>query len=263
MGEVNRSPLPPVPTTKSTDANKLPDIDVDQVPLNASPDEIARAIEPMREHRDLQGKFVAAEKDGADDEKDEPVKHPHLAKFMHVFKSGSKASMKGIVETELAADHIRAAAGSEKAQRYLGVLQNAKNLIYAGPAEFKVRFRGKKGWLYISNPIISGTMSESSKARLLFVSEDHRGRDGTFNMVDESHVQWSILLKNIRRLKRTAAFSNKPAEKAAEWSKDTELLGSLEIVDQDDKSSWFTAVPERDELFNRLIALGDQRWQNN
>lgn len=238
-------------------------MDVDQVPLNASPDDVAKAIEPIREHQDVQGRFVAFEKDKADDEKGEAVKHPHLAKFMSVFKSGSKATVKASVETELAADHIRAAAGSEKAKRYLGVLQNAKNLIYAGPAEFKVRFGGKKGWLYISNPIVSDTASRVSKARLLSVSEDHRGRDGIFDMADESQIQWSILLKDISRLKRTAAFSNKPAEKAAEWSKDTELLGSLEIADKEEKSWWFTAIPERDELFNRLIALGDQRWQNN
>jgi hypothetical protein len=235
---------------------------VGQVPLNASPEEVAEAIEPIPEQRDLQGKFMVSGKDGTDDEKNDAVKHPHLAKFMGVFKSGSKASVKAAVKTKLATGYVRAAAGSEKAKGHIGVLQSVNDLIYAGPAEFKARFGGEKGWLYTSNPRTSRGASSNS-ARVLFVSEEYRGQEGLFNPANEIHVQWSILLKDICRLKRTTAFSNKAAEKAAGWSKDKELLGSLEIVDLQNKSWWFTAISERDELFNRLIALGDQRWLNN
>jgi hypothetical protein len=63
-------------------------------------------------------------------------------------------------------------------------------------------------------------------------------------------------------LKRATAFSIKAAEMAANWGTDEELLGSVEIDDGRDNTYRFTALPERDELFNRLIAIGPQRWEN-
>jgi len=79
-------------------------------------------------------------------EKEKPS-HRHLSKVFAILKGNTKA----IVKSKLAVDHVRAAAGSRKAQGHLGVLPKKKNLTYAGPAEFKARFKGKKGWLYISN----------------------------------------------------------------------------------------------------------------
>jgi len=62
-------------------------------------------------------------------------------------------------------------------------------------------------------------------------------------------------------VKRATAFVSKPAEMAADWSEDTELLGSVEI-DGEGQTWRFTAIPERDALFNRLVAVGGQRWEN-
>ncbi len=71
-----------------------------------------------------------------------------------------------------------------------------------------------------------------------------------------------IDVNEIKQLKRAKAFVNKSAEMAADWSSGKELLGSVEVKDKEGKMWRFTAVPERDELFNRLIALGGQRWEN-
>ncbi|TVY71441.1 hypothetical protein LSUE1_G007673 [Lachnellula suecica] len=238
IGEAHRSPLPPIPDTKPTDLTNLPHIETDNVPLEASQDEIVRAVNPIP--------TIPA---SASEEK---PKHRHLSRFISVLKGQTKA----VVETKLAVDHVRAKAGSEKAKGHLGILQKSEHLIYAGPAEFKARFNGHEGWLYISNP------TSSLQPRLILVKDGHRCQNGVFDMKDESAIEWSIKLRDIHRLERATALASLPAEKAAQWSKDTVLLASLEIIDEGGKSWRFTAIPERDELFNRLVAIGGQRWLN-
>jgi hypothetical protein len=194
----------------------------------------------------------------AESESEKP-RHRHLSKALTFLKGNTKAT----VESKLAIDHVRAAAGSHKAQGHLGVLPKKENLVYAGPAEFKARYMGKKGWLYIADASTSPPFSSpSTDPRLLFVTEVARTQHGKINVSDEKKILWSIALRDIHRLKRATAFVNKPAEMAADWAEDTELLGSLEIDDLKGETSRFTAIPERDALFNRLVALGGPRWEN-
>jgi hypothetical protein len=200
----------------------------------------------------------------ADDDSKEPSKppHRHLSKFISILKGNTKAT----VETKLAVDHVRAKTGSSKAQGHLGVLPKKKNLIYAGPAEFKARYHGEKGWLYISTtptsaPPNSNSTSTTTEPRLLFLKEDARNQQNQFDTSDKSKVLWEMAIRDIQRVKRATAFMSKPAEMAADWSEDTELLGSVEI-DGEGQTWRFTAIPERDALFNRLVAVGGQRWEN-
>jgi len=170
-------------------------------------------------------------------QEEEPPKHKKLSKIMRVLKGNTKAT----VETKLAVDHVRAKVGSEKAKGHLGVLPKKKNLIYAGPSEYKARYDGKKGWVYITESLVLFSTKEQG---------------------DKSDPVFEIPIKNIKQLKRATAFANKPAEIAADWGTEKELLGSVEIDDQNDKTYRLTAMPERDELFNRLVAVGGHRWEN-
>jgi hypothetical protein len=45
------------------------------------------------------------------------------------------------------------------------------------------------------------------------------------------------------------------------WSLDREVKDGLEITTAEGAKFKITAVPFRDELFNRLIALGSQKWE--
>lgn len=65
----------------------------------------------------------------------------------------------------------------------------------------------------------------------------------------------------MKRVKRAAAFVNSAVESVAKGSSDKELLASLEVEDRDGKVWRLTAMPERDELFNRLVAIGEHRWE--
>jgi hypothetical protein len=228
IGEINHTPIPPVPTSQPDDSDQKQGIDTDDIPLDATESEKISAIDPSRRMEESQL---------PQDKHEEAPKHPRLSKVMRVLKGNTKAS----VETKLAVDHVRAKTGSDKAKGHLGVLPKKKNLIYAGPSEYKARFDGKKGWIFIT---------ESS---VLFCTKGQG---------DRSDPVLEIPLSDIKQLKRATAFANKPAEMAADWGTEKELLGSVEIDDQEGRTWRFTALPERDELFNRLIAIGKQRWES-
>jgi len=262
IGEAHHSPIPPIRTTKKSDANNIPQVDVNQMPFDASNREVRQAIEPSAVPNGESPSSTTSSSSNpntptSSSNEEEKPKHRHLSKIIGVFKGNTKAT----VETKLAVDHVRAAAGSEKAKGHLGVLPKKKNIIYAGPSEFAARFEGKKGWLYITTSTLSATGQ-----RLIFTNEDPRHKDlgvegqGLENR--KGNVVWEMEIDDIKRLKRATAFMHKAAEAAADWSEETELLGSIEIDDVRDKTWRFTAVPERDELFNRLVAVGRQKWVN-
>lgn len=198
---------------------------MDAIPLDATDSEKINASQPSGGMEESQ------------DKQEEPPKHQKLSKIMRIFKGNTKTT----VETKLAIDHVRAKAGSEKAKGHLGVLPKEKNLIYAGPSEYKARYDGKKGWIYITD------------SSVLFSTKEQG---------DRSHPAFEISLKDIKHLKRAAAFANKAGEMAANFGTEKELLGSVEIDDQEGKTWRLTALPERDELFNRIVAIGQQRWEN-
>jgi len=232
IGEACKTPLPPVPTSNTDDPDHQNAIDVEKIPVGATqPDVLDAALSSV------------AEKTVHDDNEEKP-KHKHLSKVVRLFKGNSKT----LVETKLAIDHGRAAVGSEKAKGHLGVLPKTKSLIYAGPSEFKCRFEGKPGWAVIT---------ESASPSLLFTYDDPRPRSSK-----KLEPVFEIAIKDIKRLKRAAAFVNAAVESFAKFSTDKELLASLEIEDEKEKTWRLTAMPERDELFNRLVAIGDQRWEN-
>jgi hypothetical protein len=45
------------------------------------------------------------------------------------------------------------------------------------------------------------------------------------------------------------------------WATDRDIADGLLIIDKDGNEKQLTAIALRDELFNRLIALGKQMWE--
>jgi len=45
------------------------------------------------------------------------------------------------------------------------------------------------------------------------------------------------------------------------WATDRDIADGLLIVDKDGNEKQLTAIALRDEIFNRLIALGKQMWE--
>jgi hypothetical protein len=236
---VHDTPLPPVPSSKPEDIDQPADINIDKIPLGGSRADIAQAIQPDSPTASATTKNSQHNIQGR-------TEHKHIARMIRFFRGATK----GVVDAKFGSDHIRAKAGSEKTKDCVGVFIKPEDLTYAEPDRFKARFEGKSGWVYII---------EGAAPRLLFSIQtpDHNGRSNKIDPIFE------IPVGDISMLKRSAASVKKPLEKAVEWSSSNkELLTSLEFEDRFGQSRRFTALLERDELFNRLVAIGDQHWEN-
>ena len=62
------------------------------------------------------------------------------------------------------------------------------------------------------------------------------------------------------RLKKIGGLGWK-AKLLVGWALDREIADGLEIVDKLGNSYVVTAMVLRDELFNRLVAMGGQKWE--
>ncbi|KAJ5139204.1 uncharacterized protein N7515_004052 [Penicillium bovifimosum] len=233
IGEAYNTPLPPVPTSNPSDTDHQNIINAEDIPLGATHTDILDAATPG----------AHANSDGDEEDTDKP-KHKHLSRVVRFFKGNARS----VVETKLAIDHVRAAAGSETAKGHLGVMVKTEHLIYTGPSQYSCRFQGKHGWLVIR---------KSAGPSLLFTHDDPRQRS-----VKDIEPVFEISVKDMKRVKRAMAFVSSTVESVAAASSDKQLLASLEIDDEKGKTWRFTAIPERDALFNRLVSIGDQKWKN-
>ncbi|KAF2767602.1 hypothetical protein EJ03DRAFT_329075 [Teratosphaeria nubilosa] len=248
IGEANKAPLPPPPSSAVPPPDHPAEVTKEHLraagsdwPLNATDEELAEAMkhDPNTAH-ETSGADVAASKD---------KKHgKHGARLLGALKSG----VKGAVETALGADHLKAKAGSEPAKQRLGVIPKSREDNLTGPVDFKCRYHGKKGHVYISTkatiPCVSFSIDKSIEAK------------GSENREDELHPVWTIAAANIKELRKVGGLGWK-AKLVVGWALDREIADGLEIVDKQGNSWVVTAMVLRDELFNRLIAMGGQKWE--
>jgi Protein of unknown function (DUF3292) len=213
-------------------------MDIEKVPLGASRMEVAYAIQAPAPQRGSAGKQSEDNTEGA-------LGHKPVSKIVRLFKGSIGAA----VEARLGIDRLRAAKGSEGAKDHLGVLTKVEELVYAEPSVFKARLEGKEGWVYVNGGATPG----------LTFSNHGPGPSGRPEKMDPV---FEIAVGDIKRLTRAKALASKPVEKSVDWSADKTLLASLDIEDPSGKTRRFTALPERDELFNRLVAIGSQKWES-
>ena len=252
IGEANKAPLPPPPGSQEPPPNRAAHVDGSHLgatgadtALDASPEQLRAAIEPDASE--------AREVTEANDADAGVKKTKKGSAFMAFFRGGAKAT----VTTSLGANKLRAkVVGSEHAKRRLGVIPRPSDVLTSGPSEFKARFEGKKGTAYVSagegadeGPMLSFVMEDSTLSSAL-------KRDT--GAVREP--AWSISVGDIRELKKAGGLGWK-AKLIVGWALEKPVADGLEIVDRHGRSWIVTAVPLRDELFNRLIAMGGQKWE--
>lgn len=119
----------------------------------------------------------------------------------------------------------------------------------SGPVDFKARYHGHKGWVYIS-----------TTAAVPSVSFSRHPSNGTGD--DENkNAAFSIPVQDIRELKKIGGLGWK-AKIVVGWATGRTVQDGLEIVDKNGMTWKLTAIQLREELFNRLIAMGGQKWDS-
>lgn len=236
IGEANKAPLPPPPTSSEEPSNRPKSLNHEDLALDASHAEIQDAIHPD-----------AAE--SVPDTHTETKKKSNVgAKILGVLKGTTKTG----VESKLGIDRLRAAVGSQHAKNHLGVLPTAEEQAVTGPVDFKARYNGKKGWIYISTSATIPCISFTTHSADDVSGED---RDATLKPI------FTIPIEDVQELKKIGGLGWK-AKIVVGWATDKQVADGLEIVTKKGETWRITAIPLRDQLFNRLIAIGGQKWES-
>lgn len=248
IGEANKAPLPPPPQTATAPPDQPADLSDEHLratgadwPLNATQEELDDAMshDPTTAH----------ETGGADIDASKNTKHGKKgSRVLGFFKSTAKAA----VETSIGADRLKAKAGSGHAKNRLGVIPKPNVPKISGPVDFKCRYKGNKGHTYISTKATIPCVAFSGDSSIEKIGSVDR---------EDLHAVWSIPVGDIKELKKIGGFGWK-AKLVVGWALDREVADGLEIVDRKGDTWRITACPLRDELFNRLIALGGQKWES-
>ena len=249
IGEANKAPLPPPPHMGPVPEDRALDLEDHHLqavgpdtPLGATDEEIKEAM--------AHDPSVAHDAGGADTEASKKSSH---GKKGHRLLSMIKGSVKGSVETALGADKLKAKVGSEHSKHRLGVIP-PKEVEISGPVEFRCRYKGMKGHAYISTkatiPCVSFSIDKSITKEGIVDKGD-----------DELHPIWTLAIADIKELKKVGGLGWK-AKLVVGWALDREVADGLEIIDTQGNSTVVTAMILRDELFNRLVAMGGQKWES-
>ena len=247
IGEANKAPLPPPPRIDQPPPEKPVEVSEKDLraagadwPLNATQEELdeAMALDPT----------VAHQTGGEDIDKAKNSKHGKKgSKILNFFRS----TVKGGVETTIGADKVKAAAGSQHARNRLGAVQPKELNKIDGPVEFQARDKGKRGHVYITTVATIPSIAFSTDSTIEKIGTKDR---------EDLHPSWTIPVGDIMELKKVGGYGWK-AKLVVGWAMEREVADGLEIVDRRGNTTRLTAMPLRDELFNRLVAMGGQKWE--
>lgn len=247
LGEAHGIPLPPPPWPQKPPPQQPHELTDDVLgasggdhPLGATEEEILEAVEKNPE--------MVSEAGGDDHEVTSSGSHgKRRSKVLGVFRTGARVAAK----TLIGVDKMRAKAGAESAKNRLGAASVLQEPPIAGPVEFKGQYRGEQGFLCIT--------TDSASPCLCFSTES--SKDSSHGMIiHELQPAWVIPIANITELNKYSGYGAK-AKLLAGWALEGKIMDGFEIVDKQGYSTLITSIPHRDELFNRLCAIGSQKWE--
>ncbi|KAF4501105.1 hypothetical protein FAGAP_2690 [Fusarium agapanthi] len=246
QGERNKAPLPPASEPKGPHLDEPIVLDGDALtasagdrPVGASPEEIRKAA---------QEEPGVVQDTGGDDHEypDRESGGKRRGKLLSIVKPVAQAAAK----TVIGVNKIRAKTGTVSAKNRVGAASTRDEPSIAGPVEFTCRWEGEKGFVYLTTDTDSPCLCFSRRS----VGDSD---DSGFHRILPT---WTIPVNGITTLNKYSGYGAK-VKLLAGWALESEITDGLEIVESDQKSYLVTAMARRDELFNRLCAIGDQKWE--
>ena len=237
IGEANKAPLPPPPRSEKPPPSKPASLNGDDLTLDTNHEELQEAIHKDDAQRKSEEEYAQME----------THKHHHGERIMGFFKGTTNAG----VQTKFGVDKARAnVLGSSTAKDHLGILPKNLDLETSGPVDFKCRYKGSKGWVYISTNTDIPTISFSGSST-----------DATGQAQEKVGAKWSVPIQDITELKKIGGLGWK-AKIVVGWATGKTVADGLEIMTRKGDTYKVTAMRLREELFNRLVACGNQKWES-
>ena len=196
-----------------------------------------------------------------------------------------KRTVRAGVDGALGLDHVKAKVGSEQAKQRLGAVADPSPAVAAekgaldspekadvarlnlpggeGPCVFSGRLHGKTGHILLvssaASPCVAFVFSKLSKSLVRSLLPGKKGDETTAAL--EVRPEFTIGMQDIAELRKMGGFGWK-GKMVVGWALGREVVDGLEIVDREGNRHVLTAIKGRDELFNRLIAMGGQKWES-
>ncbi|PKY08535.1 hypothetical protein P168DRAFT_286645 [Aspergillus campestris IBT 28561] len=247
-GEANGSPIPPPPGDNHKDApppSEPTPINTNNLQLGASNEEIHDAASPAPPGS------TPHEEPATDAPK---PKHNFMSGLVNFFRGTTSTGL----QSKLAVDRARAAAGSRHAKSRVGVLRRkGQTVVPRGPVHFDARYHGKRGAVMLDAmqdpPVVYFTTDPASMA------EDQSVRDKKGN----KSVLFAFPVTDIVELRKMGGLGWK-GKLAAGWAVGgKEVVDGLVIVGKGPQERYqLTAMKTRNDLFNRLVAIDGQVWES-
>jgi hypothetical protein len=218
-----------------------------------------------------------------EEEAEKKAKKKHGRKILGFFRGTAKVG----VESVLGADKVKATAGSETSKNRLGILPKKATIPGpSGPVIFEGRWKGKIGNLIISTSEEPATLSfapgkgvagkvkglvhsggaggedvgtDTDSDDLVKVKEETKGTEAA-KRVDLEPI-WTVRIPEIKEIRKLGGLGWK-GRLVVGWAMGSEVKDGLEIVDVRGERTVVTAIQLREELFNRLVSMGGQKWES-
>ncbi|CAD6893209.1 unnamed protein product [Tilletia laevis] len=299
IGEANKSPLPPppLPIAEAQKKGKQPKPQAHEGQQMADhPDLPPEYRDEMREQaaeKQNEDQLKKANDDAEDDDEKkgdgEKKKEKKSSKILGFFKFGAKSATNSALGVNRAEATL---LGSEHAKARLGVVEKdlTEQAVGDGPVAFKARYRGQKGLLIISTssttPCVSFEPRQPAVARAAMAAveqikakeeeaaqsaggeaEDEGGsstaKRAWVETAERTRVPplFSLQIEDIAEITKRGGLGWK-AKLLVSWAMESDIADGLEIVTKTGEKYTITAIPRRDEVFNRLIALSpNTNWE--
>ena len=250
IGEANRAPLPPPPSSDETPPDEAVELDKQQLLEDSQLDAT---------HSELEDAVTVDPDNPPTDTNTPPKKKGIGARIV----SAVKGTTAGAVNTKLTADRARAVAGSGHAKDHLGILPSKSEMRNAdteGPITFKGRCHGRRGAVFIDSSI-SPPSSDGHLPRspCVYFSTDTEANE-EIEHGKRSKISWAVSIADIAEVKKIGGLGWK-GKLIVGWATEREVKDGIEITTKTGKVHRATAIKEREELFNRIISMGQQIWE--
>ncbi|KAJ3794438.1 hypothetical protein GGU11DRAFT_730253 [Lentinula aff. detonsa] len=245
LGEANKSPLPPPPTIVANDdgLENSPSSPPPTAHPNDLPPEYSEQVQEVHAASENSSEEVGEESSPKSARKSKG------SKLLGLVKGTTKAGVDGVLGVE----KVKAVVGSQQAKAKTGIVQPVEAVEKAqrddGPSMFRGKWKGKHGMLTVSTTATQPLVAFSTL-----------GRKKEMDSPAETAV-WSLLINEVVEVRKVGGFGWK-GKMIVGWSTGDRVIDGLEIVDAKGNVYLITALPRRDELFNRLVSIGNQRWES-
>ncbi|PWN30074.1 hypothetical protein BDZ90DRAFT_229105 [Jaminaea rosea] len=266
IAEAAKSPLPPPPPAV---AAPKPDAAQGHEMVGELPPEYQEEMKEAAAEGREDAQSGSLSHDDQDDDSSAKKKKKHGSKIIGFFKGTAFAGS----ATVLGANRAKASAGSSHSKNRVGVVKKhlQQEARGDGPSSFRGRYRGKRGYVDVittaATPSLSfepewGAHAKAAQAALDAADSTASGRDVLERALEAARPKalFSIQVDSIREIRKIGGLGWK-AKLVVGWAMDSEVADGIEITTDEGERFKMTAMPRRDEVFNRLASLGKQKWE--